>query len=96
MWHRVGFTVKTLKYLIMNTTLITKNFQKFALTMLTLFFSIAAFAQDTAPDTKVSTSTTTTTTEEWYMDPTYLIIGGLVLLIVIVLLARGGGRGRRD
>lgn len=76
-------------------TSITKNLQKFALTMLTLFFSIMTFAQDTAPDTKVSSSTTTTTTEEWYMDPTYLIIGGIVLIVVIALLVRGG-RSRRD
>lgn len=76
-------------------TSITKNLQKFALMMLTLFFSIMTFAQDTAPDTKVSSSTTTTTTEEWYMDPTYLIIGGIVLIVVIALLVRGG-RSRRD
>lgn len=76
-------------------TSITKNLQKFAFTMLTLFFSIITFAQDTAPDTKVSSSTTTTTTEEWYMDPTYLIVGGIVLIAIIALLVRGG-RSRRD
>jgi hypothetical protein len=80
----------------MNTKLITKNLQKFAFSMLALFFSVMSFAQDTAPDTQVSTSTKTTTTEQWYMDPTYLIIGGVVLIVVIALLVRGGGRGRRD
>lgn len=74
----------------------TKKLQKFALTMLTMFFSIISFAQDTTPDTQVSTSTKTTTTEQWYMDPTYLIIGGVVLIVVIALLVRGGGRGSRD
>ncbi|MCY0969700.1 hypothetical protein [Chryseobacterium wangxinyae] len=77
----------------MNTTLITKNLQKFAFTMLAMFISIASWAQDSVP---VTTSTKTTTTEEWYMDPTYLIIGGVVLIVVIALLVRGGGRGTRD
>ncbi|MDF2551594.1 MAG: hypothetical protein K0R36_3111 [Chryseobacterium sp.] len=77
----------------MNITLLTKKLQKFAFTILTLFFGIMASAQDTVP---VTTSTKTTTTEEWYMDPTYLIIGGVVLIIVIALLVRGGGRGTRD
>lgn len=80
----------------MNTTLITKNLQKFAFTMLTLFFSIMSWAQDTAPDTKVSTSTKTTTTEEWYMDPTYLVVGGIVLIVIIALIVRGGSRRTRD
>lgn len=77
----------------MDATLITKKLQKFAFSILALFLSITAFAQDTVP---VSTTTQTTTTEEWYMNPTYLIIGGVVLIVVIALLVRGGGRGTRD
>ncbi|AYN00952.1 hypothetical protein [Chryseobacterium sp. 3008163] len=80
----------------MNTLSIRKNLQKFAFTMMALFFSVISFAQDSGPDNKVNTSTTTTTTEEWYMDPTYLIIGGVVLIVIIALLVRGGGRTRRD
>lgn len=78
----------------MNTKLLTKKMQQFALTVLSLFLSIATFAQDTTD--AITTSTKTTTTEQWYMDPTYLIIGGVVLIVVIALLVRGGGRGTRD
>lgn len=75
--------------------MITKKMQNFALTLMTMLFSVVAFAQDTAVDSKVSTSTTTTTTEEWYANPTYIIIGAILFIVLVAVLVRGG-RGRRD
>ncbi len=78
----------------MNTQLFSGKLEKFGIYMLTLFFSVLAFAQEgTSPDLDVDVTTTrTTTTEEWYTNPIYWVIGALLLIILIAVVARGNRR----
>lgn len=78
----------------MNTALISKKVESLGIFMLTFFFSVMAFAQETtAPSVDVSTtSTTTTTTEEWYSNPIFWVIGALLLIVLIAVIARGNKR----
>ena len=78
----------------MNTSLITKKFEKFALFIFTLFSGFMAFAQETTPKVEVTT-TTNTKTEEWYANPVYIIIGAILFIVLIAVLVRGG-RSSRD
>lgn len=68
--------------------------EKFGIFILTFFFSVVAFAQDTVtPKVEVNTTTTrTTTTEEWFTNPIYWVIGALLLIILIAVVARGNRR----
>lgn len=77
----------------MNTLSLTNRLEKFGIFMLTLFFSVVAFAQDKTPDLNVDVTTTkTTTTEEWFTNPLYWVIGGLFVIILIAIIARGNKR----
>ncbi|MGV8914902.1 MAG: hypothetical protein ACOH1X_05580 [Kaistella sp.] len=78
----------------MNTALISKKVESFGIFMLTFFFSVMAFAQETTkPSVDISTtSTTTTTTEEWYSNPIFWVIGALLLIVLIAVIARGNKR----
>lgn len=68
--------------------------EKFGILMLTFFFSILAFAQETTtPKVEVNTTTsTTTTTEEWFTNPVYWGIGAVLLIILIAVATRGNRR----
>ena len=79
----------------MNTLSLKNSLEKFAIFMLTFFFSVLAFAQEATktPDLDVNVTTTkTTTTEEWFTNPLYWVIGGLFVIILIAIIARGGGK----
>lgn len=79
----------------MNTLSLKNSLEKFAIFMLTFFFSTLAFAQEATktPDLDVNVTTTkTTTTEEWFTNPLYWVIGGLFVIILIAIIARGGGK----
>ena len=77
----------------MNTLSLTNRLEKFGIFMLTFFFSVVAFAQDTTPALDVDVTTTkTTTTEEWFTNPLYWVIGGLFVIILIAIIARGNKR----
>ncbi len=74
----------------MNTSVITRKLEQFGVWVLTLFFSVMAFAQETTPDLNVDVTTTkTTTTEEWYTNPLYWVVGALLLIILIAVVSRG-------
>lgn len=67
-----------------------KQTEKISIFLLTLFFSVIAFAQEKAPDLKVDVNTTkSTTTTDWYTNPIYWVIGAVVLIIIIALITRG-------
>lgn len=78
----------------MNTLSLKNSFEKFALAVLTFFFSIVSFAQNTTtPDLDVDVTTTkTTSTEEWFTNPLYWVVGALLLIILIAVIARGNKR----
>lgn len=78
----------------MDTKSLTHKFERFGILILTFFFSVIAFAQDSKPaDLNVDVTTTkTTTTEEWFTNPLYWVIGALVLIILVAIIARGGGK----
>jgi len=80
----------------MNTQVIASKLEKFGIFMLTFFFSVIAFAQDTTKtpdlDVDVTTTKTTSTTEEWFSNPVYWVIGALLLIILIAVVARGNRR----
>lgn len=74
----------------MNTTALTNRLEKFGIFMLTMFFSVLAFAQENTPGLNVDVTTTkTTTTEEWYTNPLYWVVGALLLIILIAVVSRG-------
>lgn len=68
--------------------------EKFGILMLTIFFNVVAFAQDTTtPKVEVNTTTSkTTTTEEWFTNPIYWVIGAVLLIILVAVVARGNRR----
>lgn len=68
--------------------------EKFGILMLTFFFNVLAFAQDTVtPKVEVNTTTSkTTTTEEWFTNPIYWVIGAVLLIILVAVVARGNRR----
>ncbi len=77
----------------MNTLSLKNRVEKFGIFMLTFFFSVVAFAQDTTPDLNVDVTTTkTTSTEEWFTNPLYWVVGALLLIILIAVIARGNKR----
>lgn len=79
----------------MNTLTITKKIEKLGLFLLTIFFTVFAFAQDASKPADLNvdvTTTKTTTTEEWFTNPMYWVIGALLLIILIAVIARGSGR----
>ncbi|MXS70549.1 hypothetical protein GSF70_04900 [Flavobacteriaceae bacterium W22] len=78
----------------MNSPLITKRLERFAVCILTLLTGFITFAQETAP--KVEVTTTTTKTEEWYANPVYIIIGAILFIVLIAVLMRGGRSSSRD
>lgn len=85
----------TLKNFIMNAIALPRQLDKFAVFMLTIFFSVIAFAQEKtdASDLNVEVTTTkTTTTEQWFTNPLYWIVGALLLIILVAIIARGGKR----
>ena len=70
-----------------------KQTEKISIFFLTVFFTIAAFAQEKAADLKVDVNTTkTTTSTDWYTSPVYWVIGAVVLIIIVALISRGNGR----
>ena len=70
-----------------------KQTEKISIFLLTIFFSIATFAQSSTPDLKVDiNSTKSTTTTDWYTNPLYWIIGAVALIIIVALISRGNGR----
>lgn len=85
---------KQLKNKLMQTTnIFLKETKKLSIFLLTVFFSVIAFAQDKASDLSVDVNTTkSTTTTEWYTNPIYWVIGAVVLIIIVALISRGGGR----
>lgn len=78
----------------MKSLLKSTMIERFGIAILTFFFSVSAFAQDTVPQkVEVNTTTTrTTTTEEWFTNPIYWVIGALLLIILIAVVARGNRR----
>ncbi len=75
----------------------TNNFlkltEKISIFLMTIFFSVVAFAQEKTPDLKVDVNTTkSTTTTDWYTNPIYWVIGAVVLIIIVALISRGGGK----
>ncbi len=70
-------------------SLLTKKTEQFAIYVMTMFFSVLAFAQDSLAVTSTETTTTTTTTEEWVSNPLYWVIGALLLIVLIAFVARG-------
>lgn len=77
----------------MNTAILTKKIENFGILILTFFYSVIAFAQESTPKVDVTTTTTkTTTTEEWYTNPIYWVIGALLFIILIAIIARGNSK----
>lgn len=77
----------------MNTQLLSAKLEKFGIFILTFFFSVMAFAQESTPDLNVDVTTTkSTTTEEWFANPVYWVIGALLVIVLIAVVARGNRR----
>lgn len=71
---------------------ITKKTEQLALFIMTMLFSVVAFAQNSTPDMNVDVTRTTTTTEVWYGNPLYWVIGAVLLIALIALARRGNKR----
>lgn len=66
-----------------------KRAEKISIFLMTVFFSVVSFAQESTPDLKVDVNSTKTTTTDWFSNPVYWIIGAVVLIIIIALITRG-------
>ncbi len=73
---------------------IQTKLEKFAVSVMALFFGVLAFAQEN-PDLKVDVDVDDATGGamggDWMSNPLVWVIGALVLILIIALVARGGG-----
>jgi glutaredoxin-related protein len=62
------------------------------LSLVMLFTSIVAFAQEGTNVVTKSTRTTTKTTTDWYTMPWVWVVGGAVFILLLIAILRGGER----